>query len=106
MNTKQATEGRRVVRRYTAEDRERLIREQAESGMTQKAFCEERGINVSTFHWWRKEKRKVTVPKLAEVAVKRKAAPVEIELPGGRRFGLYINDQESVARLIRGVLTC
>lgn len=106
MNTEQATEGRRVFRRYTAEDRDRLIREHAASGMTKKAFCAERGMHVSTFHWWLKVRKQAVRPQFAEVAVKRKVPPVEIELPGGRRFGLYINDQESVVRLIRGVLSC
>jgi len=107
MNTEQATEGRRFLRRYTVEEREQLIREQAESGMTKKAFCKERGIHVSTFHGWRKDKQEAGgLQQLAEVEVVHKAAPVELVLPGGRRLGIYIHDEASVVRLIRGVMAC
>lgn len=105
MNEEQPTQSRRVIRHYSAEDRERLIREQAQSGMSKKDFCEERGVHVSTFHTWIKQ-RKTSGPQLAEVEVKRKEAPIEIELAGGRRLGFYINDEAAVARLIRGVLSC
>jgi len=81
MNEEQPTQSRRVIRHYSAEDRERLIREQAESGISKKDFCEERGVHVSTFHTWIKM-RKTSAPKLAEVEVKRRAAPIEVELPG------------------------
>jgi len=106
MNEEQATQSRRVIRHYSAEDRERLIREQAESGLTKKAFCEKRGVHVSTFHWWNKQRKKGARLQLAEVEVRHKVAPLEIELPGGKRFGLYINDEAAVARLIRGVFSC
>ncbi len=52
MNEEQVTLGRRVNRRYSADDRERLIREHAASGLTKKAFCEQQGIKVGTFMGW------------------------------------------------------
>ena len=73
MNTEQTAEGRRVIRRHSVEDRERLIREQTESGMTKKAFCKERGIHVSTFHGWHKERNKTGGLQLAEVEGAHKA---------------------------------
>ncbi len=94
------------MRRYSAEDRERLIREQAESGMTKKAFCEQRGIHITTFHGWRKQSQS-SAPQLAEVEVTAQAAPIEIALPSGKRLGLYLNgEDESLIKLIRGVLSC
>ena len=105
MNTEQAAEGRRVVRRYSAEDRDRLIREQAASGLTKKAFCKERGIHVSTFHWWNKERRRSGL-QLARVEVRCNAAPVEIVLPDGKRLGIHIHDEGLVVRLLNGVFSC
>jgi transposase-like protein len=104
MNEEQATGSRRVIRRYSAEDRERLIREQAASGLTKKAFCKERGIHVSTFHWWNHQ-RKGSGLQLARVEVKRNAAPVELELPDGRRLGLYIHDEGLVVRILHGIFS-
>jgi transposase-like protein len=102
MNEEQAAESRRVIRHFSAEDRERLIREQAASGLTKKAFCKERGIHVSTFHYWNKE-RKGSGLRLARVEVRCNAAPVEIGLADGQRLGLYIYDEGLVVRLLRGV---
>lgn len=82
------------------------MREQAESGMTRKAFCADRGIHFSTFQDWHKKRKKALLAHFAEVSVKRKAAPVEIELPGGGRIGIHINDAQFMGKLIRGVLSC
>lgn len=50
MKTRKRADGTR--RQYTPEERGRLIAEYAESGLNQKAFAEERGINVGTFRQW------------------------------------------------------
>ena len=54
-------------RRRNATERERLIQEQAASGLTKKAFCARRQINLATFYAWAKRKQAVMVrtrPKL------------------------------------------
>lgn len=112
MNTEQTTDGRRVLRRYSVADRERLRNEYHASGQTRQEFCLERGIKLMTFHGWFKKAKIASKSSdkgtsgFAEVQVKRRAAPLEIEMPGGKRFGLYINDEAAVSRLIRGVLGC
>ncbi len=53
MNEEQPKQERRVNRRYSVEDRVRLIGEHAASGLTKKAFCEQQGINAGTFKGWR-----------------------------------------------------
>jgi hypothetical protein len=50
---------RRVRRKAT--DRERLIQEQAASGLTKKAFCAQRQINLATFYTWAKRKQTCAV---------------------------------------------
>ena len=50
MKTRKRADGTR--RQYTPEERARLVAEYAESELTQKAFAEERGINVGTFRQW------------------------------------------------------
>lgn len=106
MKAEQATGGRRVVRRYSAGDRDRLIREYHASGQTKKDFCDGRGVNLGTFHGWFKKPENAK-PKLAEVEVGRSGAPIEIELPDGRRIGLHLNGESvELAKLIRGVLQC
>ena len=107
MNAEQAIPERRVKKRYSAEDRKRLIKEQQASGKTRQVFCEERGLNVTTFHGWIKNAKKKK-QKFAKVKVlARKTAPIEIELPDRKRIGIYINGkQEGLIHLFRGVLGC
>jgi transposase-like protein len=117
MNAEQTAPGRRVKKRYSAEDREQLMAEYRASGKTRKDFCAERGVNVTTMHGWFKALRKAALGQgkkaksskqvLAEVAVTAQAAPIEIALPSGKRLGIYLNgEDESLIKLVRGVLAC
>jgi hypothetical protein len=108
MNTEQPTEeGRRVKKRYSAEDREKLIKEFEESGLTRQAFCEGRGLKLTTFHGWFKMRSKEPTG-FAEVEVtEAEKAPIEIGLSGGLRLGIYLNgDQAELIKLCRGILGC
>ena len=35
-----------------------ILSEQADSGLTKKAFCEQRGLNPATFYYWQRRLRK------------------------------------------------
>ncbi len=107
MNTEEPTKRRRVNRRYSAKDRLRLISEHAASGLTKKAFCKQRGVNVGTFMGW----RNLPVPKhqkpaFAKVDVPASTPPaaVEILLPNGVRVGIrHEGKQSDLIALVRGV---
>ncbi len=106
MNDEQPTRGRRVLRRYSAEDRARLIREHAASGLTKKAFCEQQGVNVGTFMGWRNlpvAKRDASPFARVELAADTSAA-VEIMFPNGARVGIrHQGQREELVALVRGV---
>ena len=34
-----------------------ILREQADSGLTKKSFCEQRGLNAATFYYWQRRLR-------------------------------------------------
>lgn len=34
-----------------------ILSEQADSGLTKKAFCEQRGLNAATFYYWQRRLR-------------------------------------------------
>jgi len=106
MNDEQATPGRRVVRRYSAEDRARLIREHAASGLTKKAFCEQQDINVGTFMGWRNlpvAKQAASPFARVQLATDTSAA-VEIMFPNGARVGIrHQGRSEDLVALVRGV---
>ena len=110
MSTEQPTQKRRVLARYSAEDRERLIREQAESGLTKKAFCKERGIELGTFYGWSKRHRRSLPAKagFAEVAVlPATEAAIEVLLPNGARVGIrHQGKRDDLVSLVRGVAGC
>jgi len=109
MKRKRSRRRRRVLRRYGAEDRERLIREQAASGLTKKAFCEERGISLGTFHGWRRQPRRVKPkPAFAQVQVPSTTqAAVEVLLPNGVRIGIrHQGKSDELVALVRGVAGC
>ncbi len=92
--------------RYSAEDRERLINEHAASGLTKKAFCVQRGVNVGTFMGWRNlPASKNRQPVFAKVNVPApQPAAVEILLPNGVRVGIrHEGKQAELITLVRGV---
>lgn len=85
--------GRR--RRYSQEERKRLVAEYRESGLTQEAFAEERGINVGTFRQWLYRRDRTPVAKgnqaggFAEIALDGFSPwTAEIDLPQGARLRL------------------
>ena len=43
--------------RHSPEFWRQLVAEQRESGLSQRAFCEQRDLAVSTFQWWRRRLR-------------------------------------------------
>ena len=111
MKAKQPTQRRRV-RRGTAQ-RERLIQEQAASGLTKKAFCARRHINLATFYAWTKSSRAITArpPAFAQVEVVPQVDPTanapaagEVLLPNGARVGIrHQGRRDELVALIRGV---
>ena len=111
MDTEQAAGSRRVLKRYSMEDRERLIKEQAQSGLTKEAFCKERGIKLSTFYGWRKKKGGNLASRrqsFAEVDLSGYAqAAVEVLLSNGARIGIrHEGKREDLVALVRGVAGC
>jgi len=111
MRTKRAAIKRRVLQRYSAEDRERLIREYHTSGQGKAAFCRDRQINLSTFCGWLKRASatgsgfaEVTLADLPADSVRER---IEVHFPGGVR--VFLSDPGSpaeTARLIREVAGC
>ena len=109
MKTKQGRRGRRVLKRYSAEDRERLLREYVKSGQSQAEFCRDHGVNDTTFNGWLRRKRgeepvfaEVKMPELMEVR-----GGLEIRLPGG--VSVVLDDRwnaEQAAELVRRVAGC
>lgn len=105
MKAELSAKRRRVLRRYTAQDRERLIQAHARSGLTIKAFCERENIKPQTFYWWTKQTRALQRrPQFAEVEVApRVTAAVEVLLPNGARVGIrHQGRQDELVALVRG----
>jgi hypothetical protein len=100
---------RRVLTRYGAEGRERLMREQAQSGLTKKDFCTQRQINLGTFYAWTKKRRpKDRLPTFAQVELPTcTQAAVEVLLVNGTRIGIHHQGKrDELVALIRGVAGC
>ena len=95
------------MRRYSAKGRLRLIDDHAASGLSKKAFCEQRGVNVGTFMGWRNlAVSKNAQPAFAKVDVPALPPPaaVEILLPNGVRVGIrHEGKQADLISLVRGV---
>lgn len=98
------------MRRYSEQDRERLIDEQVRSGLTKRAFSERAGIPPWTFYRWTCKPRALARrPRLAEVEVAalRMTAAVEVLLPNGARVGIrHEGQREDLVALVRGVAGC
>jgi len=83
--TERAAEMRRVMGEYEG------------SGQSRRAFCERRGIAVSTFGYWRRELAKR--PRLVAVRVGESEARFALVLANGRR--IECTGEEGLAGLIR-----
>lgn len=109
MKAQRPVQRRRVARRYSAAEREQLIQEQAQSGQTKKAFCQDRALSLHTFYGWAKKRQGVKrALAFAEVQVAAPAqADVELLLPNGIRVGLrHQGTRGDLAGLIREVAGC
>jgi len=109
MSATRSTRRGRSPRKYSAEDRERLIREQEQSGQTKKAFCRDQGVPIQTFYGWRKRKGRKGKPTFAEVEVASgvrapEQAAIEVLLPNGARIGIrHEGKRGDLVALVRGV---
>ena len=96
--------------RRTREERERLVREQAQSGESRAEFCRKRGIRLGTFYTWQKSGRRSAVtPRFAEVELPRLdgVSAVEVLLANGVRVGIrHGGTQQELISLVRGVAGC
>jgi len=109
MKAEQPARRRRVLTRYSAVDRERLIKEQTQSGLTKKAFCTQRRINLGTFYGWSKRRAASNrKPAFAEVELSGcTQAAVEVLLPNGTRVGIrHQGKRDDLVALVRGVAGC
>ena len=85
-----------------------MIQEQAQSGLSKREFCAQKGINLTTFYGWGKSKRAAErKPAFAQVEVARPAASVEVVLPNGVRVGItHQGKGEELIALVRGLAGC
>ena len=82
------------------------MREQAQSGLTKRAFCAQRQIKLHTFYAWAKRKLPTKrTPRFAQVEIPVCAqAAVEVLLPNGARIGIrHQGRRDELISLIRGV---
>jgi len=84
-------------KRRTEEDWRQIVREQAASGLSSAAWCQQRGLVASTFHWWRGELARRDAQRAQATFVPVQVQPgvlspepgsIEILLTGGRRIRL------------------
>ena len=111
MNTKQRKTDRRVLARYSAEDRKRLTEEYTESGLTKKDFCQQRGLCSGTFYGLIKKRRKSNMVPVAsgfaEFNVQLPEPTIEVLLSNGSRICIRdMGDGDKLVALIRGVAGC
>jgi transposase-like protein len=104
MNDEQPPPNRRVTRRHSVADRERLLDEFKSSGLTQRAFAGRLGIHPATLSGW--VRKAAQAPEgFAEVSLPLSApAPIEVDLPNGVRIRVRTTgDVSRTAELIRAV---
>ena len=104
---------RRATRRTTAAEREEILREYRESGLSRREFARRRGINPLTFHGW--FRKRAAIPggsgKTAFVRVAVKAGPengpaLSAEYTSGVRIRMEGLSLRQAAELLREVAAC
>ncbi len=109
MNTKKGKQGQRVLKRYTAEDRVKFVEAYKNSGQRQSVFCNENGINPTTFYGWLsktpKHKTKfveVSLPSAVKISAKQN---IEVKLSCGTQVNIPSDIAiDQIADLIRRVI--
>ena len=100
--------GKRKIKRYSEQERARLIRKYRSIGATGKAFSEEHGISSKTFYGWLKQARK-TGQRFAEVKCPpaQPTADIEIRFTSGVVVSVPVRGSaSSVSALVRGIAGC
>ena len=86
-----------MSRRLTAAQWQAVIAEHAQSPLSVTAFCQRKGLSLSSFHRWRRKLRKqITPPASGFIEVSAPASPepprsawcLELDLPGGGHLRL------------------
>lgn len=81
-----------------------LLAEYKKSGLRRGAFCQQRGIPLTTFDYWRRELGTKAKPRLVKVnlAAAEPATHFSLTLVNGRRIeGLWRFGEAELVRLIR-----
>ena len=105
MDTKTLARRKRVVRRYSAEQREELIDSFEKSGQTVAVFCSEHDLHPVTFGGWLKHREPLAAG-FTEVKVPVSSeSPIEVELPGKVRVKVRTcGDTNRTAKRLRQVV--
>lgn len=96
-----------VGRNWELERRWReLIEDQNGSGLTVVAFCKERGVPASSFHYWRRELKRRDAERTTDVIRPRKQRElsdfVPVHVMADARDGVEIDLAGAVVRVRRG----
>ncbi len=92
---------------------QRTIQEAARSGLSIRAFCLQRRLNVSQFYWWQRRLKAVQPPSvggdrpggqasfaLVSEAPETMVAGIELVLAGGRRLRINRGVDEATLRAV------
>ena len=74
------------MKRRSRAEWQALIEKQEQSGVTQEAFCEQQGVNVGTFRWWKKQLGKEEKPYVELSLPAASKSEVTVTLPCGTIF--------------------
>jgi hypothetical protein len=114
----------RLIRKRNPGERERLLARFQRSGQSQKRFCHENALPISTLQYWLSQERSgcgvpepiegtlvQLPPAVAAVCMPRTAEPavgtVQIRLPSQIELSVGVGaDPAWVGALLQGVLTC
>lgn len=80
----------------------RLLEQQASSGMSKRSFCDRHGINPATFYYWQRrlaEEQPIGFQKVKLSAPSR----IEVALPGGTCLNISGADITVMAELISAI---
>lgn len=107
---------RKYDKRWTPEYAAGLLAEAERSGLSERAFAKEKGVDSRRLSWWRKRLRETEVlakkEGFVEVAVRQPATPVvhdrvEILLTNGRVVATAVDvDADALGRLLDAVEGC
>jgi len=81
----------------------RLLSEQAASGLSKKAFCQQQGLKLANFYYWQKRLRQEISAGFTQLAITPADCQLSVRFSGGEWIEVKASDWRQLACLLHAM---